>query len=311
ASPGPYPFGSTPGAGNSLDGGNYIVRIYDNNDDGDPTNDTDNIVFVETTGSYQGAVKQIVALVQVPTMADPDGSLEVPSSFETEVRLANGAWIDGRDWIPPANPSSCTSIPTCGTLAGTPANAGVSANSENTEVAKESGSEIHGAPPSQINSTLSTTRWDRLVDQLIPQADRNLTVPEDLTGTHTWGTPAAPEITVISSPAIRITGLTTEVNGSGILIIDSGELELDRGTLNWQGLIILRGSGSLGVEIDDDTDATARIFGGLVLATTGPSPEIEFEVENTNSFLKYSRSALDIVRGSLPMTVQSWREVPM
>ncbi|MFQ5532847.1 MAG: PilX N-terminal domain-containing pilus assembly protein, partial [Candidatus Methylomirabilales bacterium] len=43
ASPGPYPFGSTPGAGNSLDGGNYIVRIYDNNDDGDPTNDTDNI----------------------------------------------------------------------------------------------------------------------------------------------------------------------------------------------------------------------------------------------------------------------------
>ncbi|MFQ5962632.1 MAG: PilX N-terminal domain-containing pilus assembly protein, partial [Candidatus Methylomirabilales bacterium] len=85
--PGPYPFGDTPGAGNSLDGGNYIVRIYDN-DDGDANllSDSDNIVFIESTGSYgaffgkgKGAAvtkRRIVARVQVPLLPKPDGALE-------------------------------------------------------------------------------------------------------------------------------------------------------------------------------------------------------------------------------------------
>ncbi|MFQ5962231.1 MAG: hypothetical protein ACE5MG_12625 [Candidatus Methylomirabilales bacterium] len=310
ASPGPYPFGSTPGAGNSLDGGNYIVRIYDNNDDGDPTNDTDNIVFVESTGTYRSGLKQVVALVQVSVMPPPDGGLEVVSPDKVEIELEDGAVIDGRDWDAPADPSACTSIATCGTLTGNPANAGVSANSDDVEVDVRDSSEILGTPPTRINPSLSTTPWNDLVDQLVPQADRTLSGAQNITGTQTWGTPSAPEITVITGNNIDIQG---EVNGAGLLIIEtSGDLELEHGTLNWQGLIIIRAHGELDLELEDDDDSTLRLFGAVVLIPTGGDADVELEVENTQSFIKYSSAAIAMVRGALlPMAVLSWRESSM
>ncbi|MFQ5990501.1 MAG: PilX N-terminal domain-containing pilus assembly protein [Candidatus Methylomirabilales bacterium] len=310
ASPGPYPFGSTPGAGNSLDGGNYIVRIYDNNDDADPNNDTDNIVFVDSTDTYGGSQKRLVALVQVPVMGTPDGSLEVVSPDEVEIELKDGAWLDGRDWDPPADPSSCVSIASCGSLTGNPDIAGVSTSSVDIEVEAEGSSLILGTPPEKLNLSLSATPWNDLIDELIPQADRTLTGSQDLTGTYTWGTPAAPEITVISGSNIDIQGV---VNGAGMLIIDNaGDLDLDHGTLNWQGLIVVRGSGDLELEFDDDDDSVFRLFGGFVLLPAGSDPQVELEIENSESFVKYSSSALGMVRGAiLPMTVLSWREIPM
>ncbi|MFQ5658778.1 MAG: hypothetical protein ACE5G5_14640, partial [Candidatus Methylomirabilales bacterium] len=314
--PGPYPFGDTPGAGNSFDGGNYVVQIYDNDDgDGNLNTDTDDLVFVESTGSYRGAQRRIVALVQIPLVPTPEGSVEtIAPAGESELELEKGAVIDGNDWNPPADLSACTTIATCGTLTTNPAIFGASSNAIENEVEVKPPSTISST---QVNPGLSSTPWNNLADQLIGQADRNLSLPEILTGIHTWGTPSVPEITVISAPDIRIKDPTTVVNGAGILIInDLGELKLDHGTFNWQGLVIVRGNGKIEVEFDDDTDATGRIFGGFIMMAGNPDPlgdglEIELEMENANSFIKYSSSAINNIRGFLPVTVQNWHEDPM
>ncbi|MFQ5989891.1 MAG: PilX N-terminal domain-containing pilus assembly protein [Candidatus Methylomirabilales bacterium] len=310
--PGPYPFGGTPGAGNSLGSGNYIVRIYDNDDgDANPLTDSDNIVFIESTGLYGGSQRRIVARVQVPLLPRPDGAVEAQAADEIEVELEKGAVIDGRDWDPPADPSTCVDINSCGSLAAPGNIAGVSTNSVATEIDVRPPSQIFGTPPTKVNSGLSNAPWDRLIDQVIPQADRTMTTPEFLSGTHTWGTPSAPEITVISGTRVEIE-LGATVNGAGLLIIDNlAELELDHGIFNWQGLIILRGGSKHDIEFETDDDATARIFGGLVVMTDTPNSEVELEVENNKSFVKYSETALDMVRAMLPMTVQTWHEVPM
>ncbi|MFQ5741651.1 MAG: PilX N-terminal domain-containing pilus assembly protein [Acidobacteriota bacterium] len=317
--PGPFLFGQANNDDNALGEGNYIVEISDNNDDGNPNNDIDDVVFVTSTGSVGNAQRRVVALVTVPLVPDPEGSVEmIAPAGETELELENSAVIDGNDWDPPADLSACTLIASCGTNltaidpTANPAVAGTSVNSLDNEVKVTAPAAIFGNPPTELNGTLSDTPWNNLVDQLIAQADRNLTVPEILIGTFTWGTPSAPEITVISSPEIKIKDPTTSVNGAGILIIDDlGELKLDHGTLNWQGLIIVRGDEGLEIEFEGDTDATARIFGAMIGTVSGIDPEMEMEIENPNSFIKYSSSSINMVRGFLPVTVQSWQEVPM
>ena len=304
--PGPYPFGNTPAAGNSFDGGNYIVRIYDNADDGDPNNDTDNTVFVEATGVLGNAQRRILALVTVPVLPAPDGAVEATGSGD--IKLGKGATIDGRDWNPPADLSSCPSIATCGTLTGNAAVSGVSTSAlENLEATPPS--TIFGTPPVKINPSLSATPWNNLANELTPMSNRNLGGGQTLTGTYTWGTPSSPEITVISGPDIKIQGV---VNGAGVLIIDNAaKLNLDHGTLNWQGLVIVRGSGKLGGKFENDDDATARIFGAVIAATSTGGPVGQVEIYNANSFLKFSSSTLGMVRNFLPIGVQTWREARM
>ncbi len=312
--PGPYPFGSAPGAGNSLDGGNYIVRIYDNNDEApapnDPNVDRDDIVFVEVTGTYRNARRQVVAMLTVPLVPAPTGAVEaIAPAGEVEIELKRGSVLDGRDFNPPANIAACTTIAMCGTLTSNPAVAGVASSALDTDISVSPPSTLTGSPPTQVDPSLTATPFDNLVNQLIPMANRNLTVAQDLTGTLTWGTPAAPEITVISGANIRILGA---VNGAGVLIINNvGELKLaDLGVLNWQGLIIIRGTGELEVELDNTT-STLRVFGASIMRTTCCDPEIELEIENPNSFMRFSSAAISMVRDFLPVTVQNWREVPL
>ncbi len=317
--PGPYPFGNAPVAGNSLDGGNYIVRVYDNNDgDANLNTDADDVVFVEVTGTYRNARRQVVAMLTVPLVPAPIGSVHaIAPAGEVEVELEKGSALDGNDWNPPANIAACTTIVTCGTnltaidSVANPAIAGVASSALDIDIEVKPPSTLTGSPPTQFDPSISATPWDNLANQLIPLANRTLNIPENLTGTHTWGTPSAPEITVINAIDIKIqTGAV--VNGAGVLIINNlGELELDHGIFNWQGLILIRGTGELEVEFEGDNDSTARIFGGLIMRTTCCDPEIELEIENVNAFIKFSRSAMNMVRDFLPVTLQNWREVPL
>ena len=331
--PGPNPFGSAPGAGNAFDGGNYIVVIQDDVDANPSLDvDTNNRVFIRSTGTYRTAQKQILALVEksplvpVPT---PRGAGETYSNGETELHGKPGGSFDGRDWNAPT-PISGVTCPTnaCGTVTANPPTHGAFTNSNvnpgNFELT--AGGTMFGTgclPPSPctnpatasngVDTSLPLTRWDSTIAALVPLADRTLTLNGAWSGTHTWGTPAAPEITVINNSSML--NWTSVVTGAGVLIIEStgnsGFTVQGSGELNWQGLVIVRSSGFFNI-LTSGGSSKLRVFGQMVNVSTTQS-EIEFQ--NANSFVKYSSAGMGLVQtaagGGGGFMVRSWQEVAL
>jgi hypothetical protein len=317
----------------ALGAGTYSVNVSDN---GDGT------YFVSSTGTYKTASRTLRALVRGAGMPPPLGAAEAlvdPTVFrpvnqesKTEFDAEPGGSFDGRDWNAPADLSTCTNIANCGTLLSAEDNpsthGGFTNNSDNiTQVAN--GGTIVGSncsPPAcgtnartvstKTDSTVEYTRWDGFLAAAIPQADRTVTAQgasSALSGVQTWGTAAAPEITVLNIRNANTFGWNATVKGAGVLIIEienSAALAI-RGTgdLNWQGLVIVRSAGSVEFEVGKQggglSGGISRIFGQVVNRSAAYA-EIEFE--NQYSFIKYSSAALNLVRGKL-FSVQGWQEV--
>ncbi|MCI0370665.1 MAG: hypothetical protein L0214_04620, partial [candidate division NC10 bacterium] len=341
-SPGPNPFGSTPGAGNAFDGGNYIV-VISNDTPTDPlaTVDTNNRVFIRSTGTFRTAQKQVLVLVERPPAPPaPRGAAEglgQYTEFDNENPTSGG--MDGRDWNAPADLSACTDVPNCGTLTANPATYGMFTNTNDYYIQLSNGGHIVGTgclPPGcagttpataskQIDTTVPLTRWDSFINAAIPQATRTLNLNNSFSGTYTWGTAAAPEITVINMTQSSTFGWNGTVNGAGVLIIEhpggtmSGSCPTScnagplgtiagSGVLNWQGLVIIRSPQS--VEFEVGRIGTSRLFGQIVNRSAGYA---EIEMENNRSFVKYSSAALALVRQAVggSLTVRGWQEVAM
>lgn len=82
----------------------------------------------------------------------------------------------------------------------------------------------------------------RTTQAIVPAADRTLAANNVvLSGTTTWGVPAAPQITVVTANNLRLES-DAVLRGNGVLVI-RGELKLTKGaTLDWTGSVIVLGN---------------------------------------------------------------------
>jgi hypothetical protein len=124
------------------------------------------------------------------------------------------------------------------------------------------------APVVKLLSTGEQTRLRTALDTISQRiaalpSTNSLRITSSITsGTHTYGTPDAPKVTVIEdgAPAIEISGGAT-VNGVGILFVPR-VVELKNATLNWHGLVFIIGGGDLRVE---NAAACGQINGSIVI----------------------------------------------
>ena len=343
--PAPFPAaGWKPFNDQPFGGGTYSVTVSQN---------PDGTYLLTSTGASTNASRIIRAIVSLgPSLPSPRGAAETlvdpkipkPNSQKSKTEFDADPYgsFDGRDWIAPANISACTDIAGCGTLLTDPktspptygAFTNMDPKSMDHITQVSSGGNIVGTgclPPAcsgTSTASVSTqgetvlkdqltqfTRWDSFIDAAKPLATQTLT-DQDLTGTYTFGTAAAPQITVINWNKAGTGGWDAEVSGAGVLIIEvqpTGNVTLrGKGGLNWQGLIIVRG---VEVEFEIGCDGCKgpdqgvnRIFGQVVNRS---SAYAEIEFENKWSFVKYSSAAMNMVRQQFQSAAsfKSWQDV--
>lgn len=301
ANPGPWPFGSVIGLNNAFGGGNYVVRIYDNEDDApapnNPMNDKDGKVYIDSVGTLGNATKRIIVLVErdsppaFPTLpggyiavtaTSPTWDLDQPLSTVSGVNPATG-----QDWSG-----------TCSGVAGI----------------------VHATPGMTINNSGTLQGGSRMFDAAVDDAiwanptavnsmvDAWKARPETVTYTGnnppSLGTAAAPQVTVW-----RTTGAThtSALTGYGILILEGPSgWQFGPQPFNFHGLIIHMGGKTV------EYTGPSTVHGGVVsVNATGAS---NGSVEDTAS-LKYDCQALSTYAtvaaggGNGSLIVRSWQEV--
>jgi hypothetical protein len=298
--------------------GTYTVNLVEN---------PDGTYFLLSTGLYKNASRTIRALVTAAGLPAPLAAVEILTDGVISEIVAEGVSYDGRDWNAPADIAACTNIVGCGTLLDPNTNAithGVFRNKANGTLYVDpdgadggsvygtnctSGSCANNTATASIKTDTSvpTTRWDKFLDAAVPKADRTETHNGTISGTHAWGTPEAPEITVLKTNGALSWPAT--VNGAGVLIIESvgGNVAFtSSGQLNWHGLVIIRSPGSVNFRAGSRPQ-TARIFGQFVnRSATSAGVNLEY----SPNAIKYSSAAMSMVRQQF-LSVQGWQEVTL
>ena len=277
---------------------------------GGTTCDTDGLVVLTGTGSFQGSLRVVRAVVEVPPILSPPAPLTLVNStvdplFDGESFLVSGfdRNLDGGLGSSPARPafafisseaaSAVTSILTAGQqslLLGA------------------------GAAPSiaVIPNVPTSDALQRLKLQLARQADRVLINPgalsEDLRGnegngqvTLVTGDPSADSNQGLDTAGTVI--LEGSGHGSGVLVV-TGELTL-RGSYRFDGAVLLVGDGSR-LTLEGDS----MIIGSVVIAnrTTSHAGRAGFAIRD-RAQLHFSHEAL---RGAAPLLsarLRTWQEV--
>ncbi len=124
------------------------------------------------------------------------------------------------------------------------------------------------APMVKLLTASEQTRLHTSLDEIIQRitalpSTSTLHITASITsGTHSYGTPDAPQVTLLddAASAIEISGGAT-VNGVGILLLPR-VVQLRNATLNWRGLILIVDDGDLRV---DDAAACGQIVGSVVI----------------------------------------------
>lgn len=137
---------------------------------------------------------------------------------------------------------------------------------------------------------------DALLDRpYVPCADNTI----NNSSTCTYGTAAAPQITYMNNPGGVIIKGNGNVSGAGILIVE-GNLTV-QGTLDFKGLILVRGPTSI------DYDAETLVTGNATLYGSLWTTDLSFTVGGS-AIIQYSSEALALANesgggGSLPAPV--------
>ena len=323
--------------GVSVGTGRYFARVTDNDDgDGDPLVDTDNVVILRVMGvnrgsSAEGAVygtntQNAIAIIETTLKRDSTFNFDQAftiygpnvaityngNTFDMDGRQhgLNGALIAG---APKAGLGLMNHNPGGG-------NASTAAASAFTELAGMQMDNLvgangdFGALPSlsdTTNAVLTSSDPDAanifdpnwlmaFVDQLAGFADNNLAA-----GTYTdvvWGTTGAPEITLINGDAI----IETDGTGAGLMVVN-GNLDFN-GAFTYTGLVFILGGeftmSGANKDIIGGTFAANIIDNGDGTYSYG-TPTVAF---NGNSNFLYSSAGISLAYDLLPMRVLNWRE---
>ena len=124
------------------------------------------------------------------------------------------------------------------------------------------------APVVKLLTADEQTRLRTALDEItqrvasLPSASTPHITASITSGTHTYGTPDMPKVTLIEddTEALEINGEAT-VNGVGILLVPR-VVHLRNATLNWRGIVFIVGDGDLRVE---DAGACGQITGSVVI----------------------------------------------
>ncbi len=317
--------------------GRYFARLTDNDDgDGDPLVDTDDVVILRVMGVHRGSstegtvygtnTQNAIAIIETTLKRDTtfnfDQAFTIYGPNVAITYNGNTFDLDGRQHALNGALMAGAPKPGLGLMNNNPGggNAAVAAASAYTALSGMQMDNLVGEDgdfgplPSLKDSTdsiLTSSDPDAanifdpnwlmaFVDQLAAFADNVLPG-----GTYTnvqWGTPANPEITLINGDAI----IETDGIGVGLLVVN-GDLDYN-GAFTFTGLVFV-----LGGEFTM-SGANKTIVGGTFTANvidngdgtySYGTPTVSF---NGNSNFLYSFQAISLAYDLLPMRVLNWRE---
>jgi hypothetical protein len=256
----------------------------------EPATDTDNRIWIRSTGTYRNVSRTVRVLVDFTTLLNPPGAITlIDGSMPDSATLQSAAFdVDGNDTKAP------TQVGACGTPG--PSKYGISVNSDASydSVAKAAEKRRDnlkgtGQPGSYANNgSISRTQLQSVANALIPQA-------KALSDSTFPGKPEAPGIFVAKGD-VRLTG---NQSGYGILIVD-GTLE-GTGTFQWEGMMIVLGGGSVTIR------GTFDLYGALLVANT-QNGATDLSIKGIGGAY-YSSQALCRVQDLVPTsTVIAWQQ---
>ncbi|MGH7411455.1 MAG: PilX N-terminal domain-containing pilus assembly protein [Candidatus Methylomirabilis sp.] len=278
---------------------------------GDTTCDTDGLIVLTGTGSFQGAQRVVRAVVEVPPILKPPALVTIVNSevdplFEGGSFLVSGfdRNIDGSTGLLPARPS----------LAVTTSGA---ASAVQGVLTPEQQSRVLGAgatPSIDLASNAPTSdALQQLKLRVARQADRVLvnpgTISYDLRGadgaglvTLIKGDPSADSNQGLDTAGEAI--LEGTGHGSGVLVV-TGQLTL-RGSYRFDGVLLLVGDGSRLV-----LEGDAAFFGSIFIAnrTSGNLGRGGITIKD-RAQAHFSQEALVRAGRLLSARLRSWQDIP-
>lgn len=278
---------------------------------GSTTCDTDGLVVITGTGTFQGTLRVIRALVEVPSILSPPAPLtivnpEVDPVIEGESFLVSGfdRNVDGSAGPSPAHPS----VAVVASQAASAVQGILTAGQQSRLIGAGATPSIEVTPNAATSDALAGLKL-----QLARQADRVYVNPgaisDDLRTTE-----GNDQVTIIkgepsadSNQGLETAGDATLDGtgyGSGVLVV-TGQLTI-RGSYRFDGVVLLVGDGSRLV-----LEGDAAVLGSILIAnrTTGNLGRAGLTIKD-RAQLHFSGQALRSAGRLLSARVRSWQEIP-
>jgi hypothetical protein len=314
----------------AFDGGNYHIRVFDNEDEGtnDPAVDSDGIINIQSVGitgngdqkTITASYRKVTPLLDFPaaiTMVGPTAFIETGGNIEVDGGDTNYAWdLHGYAVTtgPPAGqvPLVDTNCPSQNAVAMEDASwtytaSDWSGNSEDGFNGKDNTSSvINGLPDVGVGQTVFTAAdATALRNSLFGQCDNCMTgMPQGPSGaihntSGAYGTVGDPQVTYFDGN-VKLTG---GASGAGVLIID-GDLYINAG-FDWAGIILIGACDTCWGAVKGVGDA--KIYGALVV---GNALDATGDFSGNAEFF-YSCDAIDLAEdaiGNLSVADVGWIE---
>ena len=298
--------------------------------DPDPTTDTNSVVILTSTGTFNGVTRQIQQVVTHLDLNIP-GGMNLPGLGTNTSFSGNSFTITGNDTNLDDTAGTCTSVWGIA-VADQPTERAVEASLNAQQKDNVTGRRPSGGPGGSGDSTISRdssltpAQIAKFVNAMKPSADITLqasaadrlqyqnigdTCATNLNDANCWGTRSNPKVVYVKGSldpgqAFYALSLSGNSTGAGILIIEDGDVSIT-GNFRWEGPIIITGQ-YVGLRYGGGGNQT--IYGGVVVnETAAVNTEVEVDAAG-NAKVVYSCQALNNVRNMRRLfRLASWREL--
>lgn len=298
-------------------------------DPGGATNDTNSVVIITATGTFNGMTRQIQQVMSHVDLNIP-AAVDLPGVGTNTSFNGNAFTITGNDTNIDGTPGACASLWGIG-VADTATEQVVQNSLSRQQKDNVTGRPQAAGPGLGDNTiapdlTLTPAQIAKFVNVVKPYADMTLqssaanhlsyqnlgnSCASNFNDSNCWGTSSNPKGVYIKGTqdpaqafyALSVSGTST---GAGILIIEDGDLSV-QGNFRWEGLILITGQ-YVGLSYGGGGKQT--IYGGVVVnETANINTEIEFQAGG-NPKVAYSCQALNnaLKNNRRLFRLSSWRE---
>lgn len=276
--------------------GTYSVKVTNNNDTplnpdtGGPTNDTDNIVILTSTGiGKTGAKVEIETYVGRPTSISFPGSPAVTGGGAVGVCGANPnvkAWGSGNVRGTEVDINGTNLSPATGTYGIVLENAG-------TVVEKKSDSVTGFLGDMAVNPSLACDEWSNLSNQLGSLGEGpNVLYQTGTQATGDWGTVANPKVVIINTAASSFV-INGTLNGAGVVVVTSNTEIMVTGNLTFKGIVIIMGDDGAWISTGSST-----VLGYVIVNNAIADPDLEVSYTG-NGYVAYSSAAMAVAQNAI------------
>ena len=293
-------------------------------DPGGAATDTNDVVILVSTGTFNGVSRRIQLVVTHLDMNIPGGVNLLGPGTNTSFS-GNSFTISGNDTNLDNTAGTCAPVWGISVADGATETA-VESSLSNQQKDNVTGKQGSGNPTITPDAAFTPAQIAKFVDAVKPYADMSLqasassqldyqnlgnTCSTDPADPNCWGTTSNPKIVYVKGSvdpaqafyALRMSGTST---GAGILIVEDGDLNIT-GDFRWEGLIVITGQ-HVGLRYGGGGNQT--IYGGVVVnETAAANTEVEVDAAGNPKVL-YSCQALNNVRNMRRLfRLASWREL--